>query len=51
MGEFESRIGLTAVSTEPASDPLSPTPPPPLKVNKHLKKQIFHLLYTALSVP
>ena len=35
--EFKPHIGLTAISTEPALDPLSPLslPLPPLKNNKH----------------
>ena len=42
--EFEPRVGLSAVSTEPASDPLSPSlSAPPLlslsKINKLKKKK------------
>ena len=39
--EFEPRVGLAAVSTEPASDLLSPllsAPPPPSKMNTCFKK-------------
>ena len=47
--EFEPRIGLSAVSTKPTSDPLSPSLSalPPLlslsslsKINKHFKKTV-----------
>ena len=42
MCEFGARIGLAAVSTEPASDPLSPSlPVPPLSAPPLLAHTLF----------
>ena len=53
--EFEPRVGLAAVSTEPASGPLSPSlsAPPPLELSLSLKnkqtfKKILKSLFNAL---
>ena len=47
---FEPHTGLSAVSAEPTSDPLSPflSAPPPLKLslkNKYLKKRNAYFIY------